>query len=284
MEPTEQFEALRPQLLRTAYRLLGSVADAEDIVQEAWLRLQRVQAPDAIVDLSAYMRTTVTRLAYDQLGSARVRRESYVGEWLPEPLVEAPDPSDQVTLDESVSTALMLVLERLSPAERTAFVLHDSFGMPFEQVAEVVGRSPQSVRQLAARARRHVHEARPRRPASADEHRRIVGAFAAACEQGDLSGLLTLLDPDVVWRSDGGGKVSSSLRAQHGGEHVARALVKLSAKFAQHHRPIRVNGAPGTISVDRLGVITVTSVTIDNGRIVAINSVRNPDKLGHLPR
>jgi len=282
MELTEEFERLRPQLARAAYRLLGSVADAEDVVQEAWLRLQRVEDPGSIENLEAYLRTVVTRLAYDQLGSARARRESYVGEWLPEPLVEEADPADLVTLDESVSMALMLVLERLTPAERTAFVLHDSFGMPFEEVADVVGRTPESVRQLASRARSHVHDARPRKPASAVEHLQIVGAFASACEDGDLETLVSLLDPNVVWRSDGGGKVSASLRPQHGGSHVARALRMLATKFRQRHRPARVNGAPGYISIDAQGVVTVTSVTIDNGLIVEINSVRNPDKLGRL--
>jgi RNA polymerase sigma-70 factor (ECF subfamily) len=244
--------------------------------------LQRVEDPASVRSLEAYLRTVVTRLAYDQLGSARSRREAYVGEWLPEPLVEEADPADRVTLDESVSMALMLVLEQLSPAERTAFVLHDSFGMEFDEVAVVVGRTPESVRQLASRARRHLHQARPRRPATADQHLQLVGAFIAACEDGDVDELVSLLDPDVVWRSDGGGKISASRRPQHGAVHVARALTTLATKFPQRHRPARVNGAPGYVSVDGEGVITVTSLTIDGGRVVGINSIRNPDKLGHV--
>jgi len=194
---TERFDAARPRLLRLAYSQLGDLGEAEDVVQEAWLRLQRA-GPETIRDLDAWLTTTVARLALDVLRSARARRVAYVGPWLPEPVVED-DPADRVTLDESVSYALLTVLEQLSPAERTAFVLHDVFDVPFPEVAEIVGRSPDSVRQLASRARRHVTRERPRRPVSQAEHRRLVEAFTRAAEEGDVERLLTLLDPDVTF-------------------------------------------------------------------------------------
>ena len=174
---TRAFEAHRGRLLRVAYATVGSVPEAEDCVQEAWLRLQ-AQDPASIRDLGAWLTTTVSRLAYDTLGSARVRRERYVGSWLPEPLVEDfdDDPAQRVTLDESVSMALLVVLERLSPAERTAFLLHDVFGLAFEEVADVVGRTPAAVRQLASRARRHVEDGRPRFPPTPAQQRQLVTA------------------------------------------------------------------------------------------------------------
>ncbi|WP_461030933.1 RNA polymerase sigma factor SigJ, partial [Streptomyces sparsus] len=209
------FEEHRAHLLRVAYSTTGSLAEAEDCVQEAWLRLRTLPDPAAVRDLRAWLTTTVGRLALDALGSARARRERYVGTWLPEPLVErAPDndPADRVTLDESVSMALLIVLERLTPAERAAFLLHDVFGMPFQEVADVVGRSPAAVRQLASRARRHVEQERPRLPPTRAEQRALVAAFATACGTGDLDGLLALLDPDAVYRSDGGGRVNALSR------------------------------------------------------------------------
>ncbi len=282
-ELTAQFEALRPTLLRAAYRLLGSLADAEDVVQEAWLRLSRAPRSEEVRDLRAFTMTTVTRLSYDVLGSARARRESYVGPWLPEPLVEELDPSGRITLDESVSMALMLVLERLTPAERTAFVLHDTFGMPFEEIAEIVGRTPSAVRQLASRARRQVQASRPRVPVSAQKHLEVVSAFAAACADGDLERLLDLLDPDVVWRVDGGGNVNASLKPQRGALHVAKAMLALTRTKAPSGRPAIVNGAPGGVIINADGEMTVISITLDAGRIVAIDYVRNPDKLRHVP-
>ena len=191
----EQFEELRPHLRAVAYGTLGTLAEADDVVQEAWLRLEQTDVAE-IRDLRGFLTTVVGRLALDALGSARRRREKYVGPWLPEPLVDD-DPADRVTLDESVTMALLVVLETLSPAERTAFVLHDVFGMSFADVAEVVGRSPAAVRQLGARARKHVDEGRPRFPASREEHERIVGAFVGALGEGDVDAMLKLLDPDV---------------------------------------------------------------------------------------
>jgi RNA polymerase sigma-70 factor, ECF subfamily len=279
-----EFEALRPQLTRVAYGMLGSLAEAEDIVQEAWLRLGRVDRA-TIDDLRAWLTTVVGRLALDALGSARARRESYVGEWLPEPLVEEYE-EDNPTLDEAVSTALLLVLERLSPAERTAFLLHDVFELPFDKVGEVVGRSPAAVRQLAARARAHVEEGKPRFPADAEEEQRIVIAFALAWQEGDHEALLDVLDPDAVLRADGGGKANAAGKPLHGADRIARALLGLRRAAERRGqvragRLARVNGAPGVVIVEADGA-SVVSLTIDGGRIVAVDIVRNPDKLRGL--
>ena len=228
MTAAERFAQARPRLLRLAYSELGDVGEAEDVVQEAWLRLERADA-EAIENLDGWLTTVVARLALDRLRSARARRETYVGPWLPEPLV-SDDPADRVTLDESVSYALLTVLEQLSPAERTAFVLHDVFDVPFGDVAEVVGRTPEAVRQLASRARRHVTRERPRFAASRDEHDRAVRAFAQAVAEGSLEGLVAVLDPDVVWTSDGGGRASAARKPLRGGARVARAWAALSRK------------------------------------------------------
>jgi RNA polymerase sigma-70 factor (ECF subfamily) len=276
------FEEQRPRLVRVAYATVGSVAEAEDCVQEAWLRLRRVEDPAEIRDLGAWLTTAVSRLALDALGRAQARRERYVGQWLPEPLVEdaaAGDPADRVTLDESVSMALLVVLERLSPAERTSFLLHDVFGLSFAEIAGVVGRSPAAVRQLAARARQHVDEGRPRFPPTYAEQQELVTAFAAACTEGDLERLVTLLDPDVTWRGDGGGKVTSGPGAR-GAERVAQALVLLTRRPPRRLTMATVNGAPGLVVVDADGVLQVISFTVDGGKITAIDVVRNPDKLG----
>lgn len=281
------FERLRPRLLRVAYGTLGSIAEAEDVVQEAWLRLERADA-DAIEDLGAWLVTVVGRLSLDALRTARRQREDYFGQWLPEPWVEelGTEPVERVSLDETVATAMLVVLERLSPAERTAFLLHDVFAMPFEQVADVVGRSPSAVRQLAVRARRHVEAERPRFPASAEEHERIVVAFVEACGMGDLERLLEVLDPEVVFRSDGGGHVPSARFPLEGGERVARALLSLERK--RQHSGQEMRGAPGMVN-GQLGFVyyegknlNVLSFTIDARRIVALDIVRNPEKLRHV--
>jgi RNA polymerase sigma-70 factor (ECF subfamily) len=278
-----RFEALRPQLTRVAYGMLGSLAEAEDVVQESWLRLGRTD-PGEIDDLRAWLTTVVGRLALDALGSARRRRENYVGEWLPEPVVE--EEGDEPTLDESVSTALLVVLERLSPAERTAFLLHDVFDLPFEKVAAVVGRSPAAVRQLASRARAHVESGKPRFPADSCEEARIVAAFAMAWQEGDHEALLGLLDPDAVMRSDGGGQVPSAGKPLLGADRISRALVAFTRSADRRGeeprgRFARVNGAAGLVVHDRYST-SVVSLTIDSGRIVAVDIVRNPDKLRGL--
>jgi RNA polymerase sigma-70 factor (ECF subfamily) len=280
------FEAQRAYLRRIAYSTLGSFADADDVVQETWLRLQRTE-PEQILNLKAWLTTTVGRLALNTLGSAHRRREQYVGPWLPEPLIVTDpdtDPADRVTLDEDVTMALLVVLERLSPAERTAFVLHDVFAISFEQVGEIVGRRPAAVRQLAARARQHVTDGTPRFPASRDEHRRIVSAFTAAAQAGDLQALVALLDPAVTYRADGGGKTPAPRRPVVGADRVARLITGLVARapsFIEWH-PVLVNHTPGIILTHGSHVRQVLSFTIDQQRIVSIDSVRNPDKLRHL--
>jgi RNA polymerase sigma-70 factor (ECF subfamily) len=282
-----EFEALRPQLTRIAYGMLGSLAEAEDVVQEAWLRLGRADRA-AIDDLRAWLTTVVGRLSLDALGSARARHETYPGQWLPEPLVEeyGEAEGDDPTLDEAVSTALLVVLERLSPAERTAFLLHDVFDLPFEKVAAVVGRSPAAVRQLAARARAHDEAGQPRFPAAPGEEDRLVVAFALAWHEGDHEALLGVLDPDAVLRADGGGNVNAAGKPLGGAERIARALLGLRRGAERQGRETsarlaRVNGATGLVLVDDEAT-SVVSLTIDAGKITAVDIVRNPEKLRRL--
>jgi len=280
------FESNRAHLVRVAYATLGSVAEAEDVVQDAWLRLQRLPRPDEIRDLRAWLTRTVGRLALDVADSARARREQYIGPWLPEPLVTdiaAADPADRVTLDETLGLALMVVLERLSAPERSAFLLHDVFGLSFADTAEVVGRSEAATRQLATRARRHVADGRPRFPATRSQHLEVASAFARACAQGDLDQLIALLDPDVVWRTDGGGNAPASRRVQHGAPKVARGMLALARRPPRAGRIANVNDSPGLILRDADGHLTVIALTIDAGRITAIDIMRNPDKLSAVP-
>jgi RNA polymerase sigma-70 factor, ECF subfamily len=280
MTAAARFEQARPRLLRLAYSELGDVGEAEDVVQEAWLRLERADA-EAIENLDGWLTTVVARLALDRLRSARARRETYVGPWLPEPIV-TDDPADRVTLDESVSYALLTVLEQLSPAERTAFVLHDVFDVPFGDVAEVVGRSPEAVRQLASRARRHVKHERPRFAASHDEHDRAVRAFAQAVAEGDLEGLVAVLDPDVVWTSDGGGRATAARKPLRGAARVARALVAIGHKSPRIPIEIKLNGRLGLVLPGGDGHRAALSLVVSDGRITRIDAVRNPDKLRRL--
>lgn len=275
------FALERPRLLRVAYATTGSLAEAEDCVQEAWLRLRGTTAE--IRNLRAWLTTTVGRLALDALGSARSRRERYVGTWLPEPVVSADDdPAERVTLDESVSMALMVVLEQLSPAQRTSFLLHDVFGLPFEEVAAVVGRTPAAVRQLAARARRDVERGKPRFPPTPDEQRQVVAAFVTACAGGDLAALAAVLDPDVTFRGDGGGKVATVRRVERGALNVARRLLSISRRPPLAVRPALVNGQAGLVVRDADGVLSVVSLTVDRGLVTSVDIVRNPDKLSYV--
>ncbi|WP_063734774.1 RNA polymerase sigma factor SigJ [Streptomyces sp. RTd22] len=280
-----EFEQQRDRLWAVAYRITGSVADADDAVQETWLRWQALPG-DEVADPRAYLTTVVSRICYDLLGSARVRREAYIGPWLPEPVVAGDGPEDRVTLDESVGLALLTVLERLTPAERTAFILHDVFSVPFPEIAEVVGRSPGAVRQLASRGRKRVRAEAPRRSVDRGEHRRAVDAFLSAVMGGDLDGLLEILDPEVVWRSDGGGKVVASRVPILGNEQVARFAQRLGRGFDELSMAVLrrdVNGAPGLVIVDPAGERSVVfAFTVHHGRITAIDVVVNPDKLRHL--
>jgi RNA polymerase sigma-70 factor (ECF subfamily) len=280
MTVAERFAQARPRLLRLAYSELGDLGEAEDVVQEAWLRLERVDA-DAIENLDGWLTTVIARLALDRLRSARARRETYVGPWLPEPLVSE-DPADRVTLDESVSYALLTVLEQLSPAERTAFVLHDVFDVPFGEVAEVVGRTPEAVRQLASRARRHVDRERPRFTASRDEHERAVRAFAQAVGEGDLEGLVEVLDPDAVWTSDGGGLATAARKPLRGGARVARAWAALGRKTVYAPVEVELNGRLGLLVPAADGHRAALSFVVNGGRITRIDAVRNPEKLRRL--
>ncbi|MEA2282611.1 MAG: polymerase sigma-70 factor, subfamily [Solirubrobacteraceae bacterium] len=279
----EAFEVQRPHLLRVAYGQLGSRAEAEDVVQEAWLRLERAGADD-IRDLRAWLTTTVNRLALDTLRSARVRRERYVGPWLPEPVVDA-DPADRVTLDESIGTALLVVLETLSPGERVAFVMHDVFGYDFAAVAEVLGTTPEAARQQASRGRRRVRDGRPRFPATREQQQRIVAAFLLAAAEGDADALVALLHPDAVMRADGGGVVNAPRKPIEGAGRVARTTIALARHGgdAAGARIVDVNGMPGVIFHGADGIPGVVSFTVDDGRITAIDVVRNPDKLRELP-
>jgi len=284
----DEFEDLRPYLLRVAYSHLGSLSEAEDVVQEAWVRLQGVDR-SAIRNLRAWLTTVVSRLALDTLTSARARRERYVGPWLPEPIVDTgelgEDPAGRIDLDESVSMALLVVLESLSPAERSAFLLHDVFGYSFSEVADVVGRTPEATRQLASRARHAVEARRPRYPAALDQQREVISAFHAAAEEGDLASLLELLDPDVTFRSDGGGVVSAARKVISGAERVARIITRMRGHYGHAFRitPVTVNGAPGLI-LDTGGSPSVIAFTIDHDRITEIDAVRNPEKLRTLER
>ncbi|MGV9314986.1 RNA polymerase sigma factor SigJ [Streptomyces sp. NPDC003691] len=285
MAELSEFENHRQRLWAIAYRITGSVADAEDAVQETWLRWQKL--PDGTADEpGAYLTTVVSRICYDQLTSARARRESYVGPWLPEPVVTEGGPEERATLDESVGTALLTVLERLSPPERTALVLHDVFAVPFPEIADVVGRSSDSVRQLASRARRRVRDEAPRRSIDRAEHRRTVEAFLAAVTGGDLEGLLEVLDPEVVWRSDGGGKVFAARVPVVGRARVAQFVSGLLRNFVPGQAWIAihdVNGAPGLVAADPVeGWSAVYSFTVHEGRVVGVDCSLNPDKLGHL--
>ena len=283
---TAEFDRLRPYLLRVAYSHLGSLSETEDLMQKAWLRLERTDRGE-IRDLRAWLTTVISRLALDALTSARARRERYVGPWLPEPLVESADetadPARRSDLDEDVSMAMLIVLESLSPAERSAFLLHDVFGYSFDEVAHIVDRTPAAARKLAARARSAVEARRPRYPAPAEEQREIVRAFLDATQNGDIAGLLELLDPSVTYRSDGGGLVPASRKMFTGAERVARIFAAMGRHYGKRYvgSLITVNGAPGlllTIGRDR----SVIAITVDRGRITSLNVMRNPDKLTTL--
>ncbi|MFE3589243.1 RNA polymerase sigma factor SigJ [Streptomyces niveus] len=285
MADLADFEGERKRLWGIAYRITGSVADAEDAVQETWLRWERL--PDGEVeDPRSYLTTVISRLCYDQLGSARARRESYVGPWLPEPVVTESGPEDRVTLDESVGLAMLTVLERLTPAERTAFILHDVFAVPFREIADVVGRTPDSVRQLASRARRRVRAEAPRRTVDRGEHRRAVDAFLSAVLGGDFDGLLEILDPEVVWRTDGGGKVTAARLPVIGDEKVVRFSQRLMRGFdpeTMHALVREVNGAPGLVLVDPAGErCIVFGFSVRGGLITEVDAVINPEKLRHI--
>jgi RNA polymerase sigma-70 factor, ECF subfamily len=278
----QAYALARPRLIRVAYAVLGSTGDAEDVVSDGWLRLISADARDPILDVEAWATVAVARLALDLLRSARARREEYIGPWLPEPIVEGPtDPADRVTLDESVSFALMVVLETLSPAERTTWVLHDLFGLPFAEVADIVGRTPAAVRQLAARARSHVAARAPRLMVTASEHDATVAAFTRASAGGDIAGLLRVLDPNVVLTSDGGGQVSAARRPVLGAVRVSRFILGIAGNVQEGQRlePISVNGSTGLALYDGDRIAIVVSFTVQDAKITRLDFILAPDKL-----
>lgn len=273
------FHTHRPRLIRVAYAVLGSVTEAEDVVADTWLRLARAHERQPIDDVLGWGTVAVARAAIDVLRSARVRRETYVGPWLPEPVITAPDPADRVSLDESIRFALLVALERLTPAERTAWVLHDVFAVPFTQVADAVGRSPAAVRQLAHRARAHVQATAPRLTVDPAEHDTVVTTFLAAVRAGDLAALTTALDPDVVLTSDGGGTVSAARRPVHGPDHVARLILGITNTTPQQIQLLTVNGSTGLALSEHGELRALVSLTTTGRTVQRIDIVLNPDKL-----
>ncbi|WP_206309446.1 RNA polymerase sigma-70 factor [Streptomyces sp. A0642] len=286
MDKAGEFEELRPLLFSIAYRILGSVSEAEDAVQEAWLRFDgSATVPTSV---KAFLSTTVTRISIDVLRSARMRREEYVGPWFPEPLLSDPyqDPARSAELADSVSMAALLLLERLSPLERSVFVLREVFGFGFDDVASAVGRSEAACRQLLVRARRHMEAGRPRFEADRQEREELARRFFDALREGDVTALRDLLAADVQMAGDGGGKAPQLARAVAGADNVARLLAsvfpllaRIDVTFELHE----VNAQPGAVFRDRDGkVLQALALDVLDGQIQTIRTVINPDKLGHL--
>ena len=298
MDAALSFEPHRRRLLGLAYRMLGSLAEAEDAVQDAYLRWHGVDRDD-VKDTRAFLTTATTRICLDVLRSARARREEYVGPWLPEPVVDtkALAPDAQTELAEDLSIALLLALDRLSPLERAAFLLHDVFDCSFSEVASALGRSEAACRQLATRARTHVREARPRgesvarnraattKDEATTKHEKLVSAFVDAARSGDLQALMSLLADEARLVTDGGGKVQAALNVIDGADRVARFIIGVSTKGLAEVTTLRfglVNGLPGLIMHSTDGSVQTVAFEIEDGRIRTIYSVRNPDKLRHL--
>ncbi|WP_431045589.1 RNA polymerase sigma-70 factor [Streptomyces sp. P1-3] len=286
MSKVEEFEELRPLLFSIAYRILGSVGEAEDAVQDTWLRFDG--SATRPTSTKAFLSAAVTRISIDVLRSARVRREEYVGPWFPEPLLADPyeDPARSVELADSVSMAALLLLERLSPLERAVFVLREVFGFGFDEVAVAVGRSEAACRQLLVRARRHMEAGRPRFEADRKEREELASRFFDALREGDVAGLREVLAADVSMVGDGGGKAPQLARAVIGAENVARLLASvfpLMARIDVTWEPHEVNGQPGAIFRDRDGkVLNTMALDVLDGQIQTIRSVINPEKLGHV--
>ena len=288
MSSTDLYVELRPRAFAIAYQMLGSVSEAEDVVQEAFLRLhQTLERDEHVTSPRAYIATLVTRLAIDQLRSARARRERYVGEWLPEPLVTGPTPAEQAETSDSLSLAFLVLLETLSPQQRAAFLLREVFDYPYTEVATVIGTDVDSARHLVAKARAHVQQRRPRYYASRQQQSELAQRFFAATEQGDLRALEALLAQDVVLHGDGGGKAPALARPVNGRERVARHLLT-AMSFATPHGGLRIqiaeiNGMPGAMIFDSQDqLFGVIGLDIADGEIQAIRSIVNPDKLRHL--
>jgi RNA polymerase sigma-70 factor (ECF subfamily) len=274
---TETYESLRPLAFSIAYRMLGSVGEAEDVVQEGLLRLYRAQD---VEHPKAFVATVVTRLSIDQLRSARARRETYPGPWLPEPIVTDSRPDD-----DSVSMALLVTLESLNPVERAVFLLHDVFDYGYDEIAEIVGKTRENTRQLAVRARRHVEARRPRFEPSREQREALAGRFFEAIREGDLDGLVELLAEDAVATGDGGGKAAARKTPLHGGAKVARFMLGLMRVAERDHYEFdfcEVNGRPGALIRQNGQIVSTLSLEIADGRVTELLSVVNPDKLRHL--
>ena len=283
MDEVATFEAERPRLRRLAYRMLGSFAEADDVLQDAWLRWQRAHA--TVGHPGAWLTRTVTRLCLDALKSARARRETYVGPWLPEPMADAVEAAAAVPATDDLTLTLMVALERLSPLERAAFLLHDVFEVPLQEVAVTLQREPAAVRQLAVRARRHVGDARPRFAVDRAEGERLAQAFFEASSSGDVHRLQTLLADDAVVQSDGGGRVAAFRKPLVGRDRIARAYAGFARKArigAVMIRGLWIDGLPGYLSRNFDGQLQTTAVQIEDGRIVAVYVTRNPEKLERL--
>lgn len=282
--PDNVFSALRPRLIRLAYRMLGTVADAEDVVQDAYVRWLATDR-GSVHEPGAFLRTIVTRLCVNELKSARRRRETYIGPWLPEPIFQPEDTEDGI---DDITLPLMMALESLSPLERASFLLHDVFGVGFEEIAETIDRDQAACRKLASRARNHLRDARPRFPVNKEHGRKIASAFFTASRNGDLTVLRSLLADDIVAYADGGGKVPASPQALVGLHEVMERHAVLSREFAktpsQLIRYAIIDGLPGFITVEGDGIWQTTALQIEADKIVAIYVTRNPDKLRHLMR
>jgi RNA polymerase sigma-70 factor (TIGR02957 family) len=282
-DATDVFVAHRNLLFTVAYEMLGSAADAEDVLQETWLRWADVEV-DEVREPRAYLVRITTRLALNRIRSLSRRRESYVGPWLPEPLLTSPDVAEDVELADSVSMAMLLVLETLTPTERAVFVLRDVFAFPYEEIASAVDKSPAAVRQIAHRARNHVDARRPREVVGSAERERVIERFMSAVATGDLQSLMDVLAPDVVLISDGGGKKQAALRPIHGADKVIRWLVGVTERAPGEPSVelTTVNGAVGLrLLVDDV-LDTIATLRIDGGRVTGLYLVRNPDKLGRV--
>ncbi len=283
-------DELRPVAFQIAYRMLGSVSEAEDIVQEALLRLHRaLETGEQIQSPRAFVATVTTRLAINELHSARVRRERYVGEWLPEPIITDghDDPARHAETADSLSLAVLVLLESLSPEQRAVLLLHDVFDYGYPEIATILGKTQDNVRQLATRARRHVEQRRPRYQPTREERDELAQRFFRAAEQGDLAGLEALLAADVQLTGDGGGKVPALARSLHGRNRVARTLINWLRLVARlpgvSLRPVEVNGSPGALFLDaQQALIAVLALDIAGGQIISIGGIVNPDKLTHL--
>jgi RNA polymerase sigma-70 factor (TIGR02957 family) len=283
-------EELRPRAFAIAYRMLGSVAEAEDVVQEALLRVNNaLEKGEELDSPRAYVATITTRLAIDELRSARARRETYVGDWLPEPIVvdTREEPERQAEMADSLSLAFLVLLENLSPEQRAALLLHDVFDYDYREIAQIIGKSEDNARQLAVRARRHVDQEKPRFEVSKEKREELAGRFFAAAQQGDMKALEAMLAEDVVLTGDGGGKAPAIARSLHGRNRVARTLRNWAktgwALPNLEIQPVEVNGQPGALFLDGNGaVFSAMEIDIADGKVQKINSVVNPDKLRHL--